>query len=995
MIRFIKKDMVTLFLILVIFLSFNAQTLSGLQMQHDSSEDENHVLEFVYTFTEPDLSSVNISKEIFTKVTVENLSSNTFPGKPHLPIKTISILIPPNTEFKNISYSESSEKIFLNYPVQINNDKSTNNRFENWFDDNEKMNNGPLIPSETIEFVGIGRSKGYHILYLNLHPCRYNSSDDSLLFSSHISFTINIVEKNQDHTLLRNNLNDERYIANIVENPSMIDNYEKLCNSNSQSSSDESETYAYIIITSDELEPYFNSLITYKEQYISARSVNFSFINQRFYGKDMQQKIRECIKYAYGNWQTEYVLLGGDVSVIPYRGLWGEAIDHEGSLLQDNAIPSDLYYAGLDGSWDMDNDGIYGEDATHSLADESDLFTEVYVGRAPVENKAEIGTFINKVITFETTDRPQKVLLHQSGINTNNDPDSTVITEHCAQWIPSHFEIDRLYQRNESISSSEYMNRFSDDNLIVQHTGNGEYDQYYVSWPTQVFTSYQSVSMLKNNFFPIHTSVACNSGGFDHQDSIAETILLNPYGGASACLFNSRRGFTSLEDAHKYSGEIIEEIFRNLFYCNVDHIGMAHQFSKESFAADAMSDPAYRWCYYTFNLLGDPEMPVFEKRQDYLNSNYYYVDDDFSSETEGWNVTHFDTIQKGVAAASDWDVVYVNAGRYNEYLNIEKTIRLVGENKETTIIDGENGRGPIRINANRVTIQQFTIKNDALSPESCRIHIKNSNYITISDCIISDNQVGIYAVETTNLFIVNSKFVRNEKSLYFPMKIGSVYLSNNDFVFTDHDTYGIFGIADGDYVLYNNTFSSRADFSRFTCAAFIHGKATIRDNTFVECSIGAWLIDGEGIIENNMFSGNNHIGFYAESSSVIISSNVFENNGNNWISYQHSFEPGGIILNGGGGLSCLITNNVFTENRGYGVLLKGYFGIHNKVSNNDFIDNSIHAFFRNSYCSWNNNFWQKQRVFPKIIYGVLDTPYFFTIPFLNVDLMPRSTRAFV
>jgi len=995
LIRHTKKGILTILLIFTILLSLNSLIGSSHQIQSDSSsDDENNVLDFTYSFSEPELSFLNISQRTFTKVTMENLSSSTFPGKPNLPIKTISILLPPNTEFKNVSFSEDSEKIFLNYPVQINEGKSTNTRIEDWFEDNERMNDFSIMPSEPIEFVGIGKMKGYHILYLNLHPCRYNSSDDSLHFSKHISFMINVIEKNQDHSLYRNYINDERYITDIVENPSMLLDYEKLCSSNSQCNTDESETYSYIIITSDELEPHFNSLITYKKQYISARSVNFSFINQRFYGKDMQQKIRECIKYAYGNWQTEYVLLGGDVSVIPYRGLWGEAIDHEGSLLQDNAIPSDLYYAGLDGSWDLDNDRIYGEDALHSISDESDFFTEVSVGRAPVENKAEIGTFINKIISFETADKPQKVLLHQSGINVNNNPDSTVIAEHCAQWIPSHYEIDRLYQKDESISSAEWMSRFSDNNLIVQHTGNGEYDQYYVSWPTQVFTSYQSVSMLKNNFYPIHISVACNSGGFDHQDSIAETILLNPYGGASACLFNSRRGFTSNTNAHKYSGEMIEEHFRNLFYCNVDHIGKIHQLSKESFGADAMIDPAYRWVYYTFNLLGDPEMPVFEKRQDYLNSNHYYVDDDFSAETVGWEDTHFDTIQKGINAASDWDVVHVNAGRYNEYLSIKKTIRLIGENKKTTIIDGENGRGPIRINANRVTISGFTIKNDALSSDSCRMYVTNSNYITISDCIISDNQVGVYAVETTNLFIVNSKFIRNEKSLYFPMRIGTVYISNNDFVFDDFDTYGIYGMANGEYVLHNNTFLSKSEFSKFTCAAFMHGKAMIKDNEFSDCTIGAWLIDGEGIIENNLFSNNDHIGFYAESSTVIVSFNVFENNGNNWISYQHGFDPGGLILNGDGGLSCVITNNVLKDNRGYGVFLKGYFGLDNKVSNNDFIDNSIHAFFRNSYCSWNNNFWQKNRVFPKVIYGVLETPYFFNIPFLNADFMPRSHSSF-
>ena len=54
-------------------------------------------------------------------------------------------------------------------------------------------------------------------------------------------------------------------------------------------------------------------------------------------------------------------------------------------------MPTDLYYGGLDGTWDSDGDGIYGE------ADEDtdvDLMPEVFVGRIPVQtaSQAEVAT---------------------------------------------------------------------------------------------------------------------------------------------------------------------------------------------------------------------------------------------------------------------------------------------------------------------------------------------------------------------------------------------------------------------------------------------------------------------------------------------------------------------------------------------------------------------------------------------------------------------------
>lgn len=982
-----------MFLVLVSAHSFNA---IAHKMPENAVSDANPMdgdLFFTYSFDSPVFSTIQVSDDLFTTIKISNLSISSLPGQPQLPVKTISILLPPHTEFSNISVTSNPETLTLDHTLLSNEDLEKNFyddgffHFDNW----KKESDHALVPENNVEVIGVGHARGYSILILNLYPCRYNQSDNSLLFSNELTFSVNTFAKEQDYHLFRNLPQDEAYIDQFIENPSMIDAYSSTIDSEFLGLLDDS-TYKYIVITTDELEPYFNSLIRYKEQYLTARTVNFSFIYDNFYGKDLQEKIRECITYAYVHWETEYVLIGGDASIVPYRGLWGEAIDHTGLLLHDDSIPSDYYYAGLDYSWDADGDNIFGEDREHSTDDEADLFAEVYIGRAPVENKVEIGTFTNKVITFETSEKPQKILLHQSGINTNNEPDSTVIPEHCAEWIPPTYEIDRLYQVNETISSATWMTHFSENNLIVQHTGNGEFDQYYVSWPAQIFTSYEGASLLKNNFYPIHTSVACNSGGFDYEDSIAETLLLNPYGGASACLFNSRRGFTSNTNAHKYSGELIEEQIRHIFYHPVESIGKINQYAKEVFAADALMDPAYRWCLYTLNLLGDPEMPVLETREDYLNSNHFYVDDDFSVETTGWNLTHFDTIQKGIDAASDWDVVHVNNGYYHEYITIKKTIQLLGENKEQTILDGKNGRGPLRITGNRVVIEGFTIKNDALSSDSCRIHIKNSNYVTISDCIISDNQRGIYAVESTNLFIVNNQFEDNKQSMYFPMKIGTVYVSHNQFSLEEGYSYGVLGEASGDYVIHNNSFTSSTTFDEFSCALLLTGKAEIVSNIIHGCTIGLWLRDGQGIIENNVIRKNDHIGVYVSDSSVFISQNVIEENGNNWIMYSHDFEPGGIILEGSNVQTCCIDTNSIMNNRGYGVLLKGYLSLDNEVVHNDFIDNSINAFYRNSYCSWNNNFWDKERVFPKVIFGVYETDSFLKMIFLTIDFFPRSFR---
>ena len=78
-----------------------------------------------------------------------------------------------------------------------------------------------------------------------------------------------------------------------------------------------------------------------------------------------------------------------------------------------------------------------------------------------------------------------------------------------------------------------------------------------------------------------------------------------------------------------------------------------------------------------------------------------YVDDDFTSATPGWNVDHFSTIQVGINRVCIGGTVYVAAGIYNVPANpvagsrfknhiwIYKPLSLIGEDPDTTIIDGE------------------------------------------------------------------------------------------------------------------------------------------------------------------------------------------------------------------------------------------------------------------------------------------------------------------
>ena len=89
-------------------------------------------------------------------------------------------------------------------------------------------------------------------------------------------------------------------------------------------------------------------------------------------------------------------MLGGDTPEIPPRYCWSTY------YYGGRFIPVDLYYAGLDGSWNDDHDDTWGEALTFLGGDHPDLYAEVYLGRLPASTVADTDLLIDKIINYVT-----------------------------------------------------------------------------------------------------------------------------------------------------------------------------------------------------------------------------------------------------------------------------------------------------------------------------------------------------------------------------------------------------------------------------------------------------------------------------------------------------------------------------------------------------------------------------------------------------------------
>jgi parallel beta-helix repeat protein len=118
---------------------------------------------------------------------------------------------------------------------------------------------------------------------------------------------------------------------------------------------------------------------------------------------------------------------------------------------------------------------------------------------------------------------------------------------------------------------------------------------------------------------------------------------------------------------------------------------------------------------------------------------------------------NFSGIQDAINASTDGDTIIVYTGIYNENIEINKSISLIGENKDTTIINGENKLDVVTIYASWVNITGFTIQEGLVSG----IWIESFGDCNIYQNNINANGIGIFIIISSNSKIYNNTISGN------------------------------------------------------------------------------------------------------------------------------------------------------------------------------------------------------------------------------------------
>ena len=287
------------------------------------------------------------------------------------------------------------------------------------------------------------------------------------------------------------------------------------------------------------------------------------------------------------------------------------------------------------------------------------------------------------------------------------------------------------------------------------------------------------------------------------------------------------------------------------------------------------------------------------------------------------------TIQEAINASALGNIIYIYNGTYHEHLEINKSVSLVGQSPDITIIDGDGLGTIIHISTENASISGFTIRNGEIG-----IHLQNCSNANVKENVITSNFFdGIRITSSQNITIKDNNIEKISQNC--------VFLQNSDHSLLDH----------------NNITSN----SRWSQGILLY----YSNNNIFSCNTvrGAAPEGNEGGI-GLLYSNNNTV-----NKNFIIN--------NNWC---------GISLRRSN--NTIVYGNTIVKHNWFGIRL-GY-SYNSQIHHNNFIDNYYQASVESANATWDSaclgNYWSNYVGFDNDSDGIGDTSY--QIDNVNIDKFP-------
>jgi len=287
-----------------------------------------------------------------------------------------------------------------------------------------------------------------------------------------------------------------------------------------------------LIVAPKQFHPALARFVTHKQALLPVKLVALESILEQTRGVDAPEKLK---RFLYAQWRGSglgYVLLVGDVDVLPVRYM---VLDRVTPAAFDYAFyPTDLYYGDLareDGSFDDWNArkeafhaGYFGEVRGEKNKsdpinyDEVDYRPEIAVGRWPVSTPEEVARVADKSIDFEVRvlARAGAAVKRAGFIAVGGWVDSRGLMDELAARLAGSWQVTKCYYSDASRAETnpppnhEQVGRLLNEGVdLLVHAGHGQSD----AWE-QCLTVRDLDHLTNTTCLPVVISAGCSTAYF-------------------------------------------------------------------------------------------------------------------------------------------------------------------------------------------------------------------------------------------------------------------------------------------------------------------------------------------------------------------------------------------------------------------------------------------------------------------------------------------------
>ena len=519
--------------------------------------------------------------------------------------ETISKLIEPSPEALSISSI---------YKTQTNNEKKAT------YDDIK------TYPENRYTYrIGAGLQNGEHAIFLtvNIYPIQYTPSTNTISYSK--TTTIDIEYKTPTNTIKFGN------------------------------------EYNFLIITPSQFKDELQPLVDYKN-IDGTNTIIVTLDEIPDTGADKQESIKYYIKDAIENWGIKYLLLVGagteENELFPVRYAWIPSGNYEKNF------PSDLYYSdiynseGEFSSWDNNSNGKYAEiTGIYNDMDKVDMYPDVYLGKLPCNNEAEVKTIVDKIINYEEHNKMLNKIIQIGGDTFPGDPDNLNEGEFANSKVLeklSGYTSIRLWASESNgalkLTKQNIANGFKENSDFVDFSGHGS----HLSWathasedeetwlpPKTILSPYTGwlyvdydIFMVNNQYkYPVVVFNACSCSKYTESDTCIawKTIKGNAGGIASFGASGIGYGSYGAYEVERVWGWMEVHIFEGLYNDKILGVAWANALNGyiNSFIEDEYWDDTDYKTILEMAMFGDPTLAI----EDGKNPKTYSITDKIQSYT--------------------------------------------------------------------------------------------------------------------------------------------------------------------------------------------------------------------------------------------------------------------------------------------------------------------------------------------------------------------------